>query len=140
MAGQPVPFRNPAGHAGLMENLLSLLGSLAGYFETRLQLFGRESKAALVHLVVILACLLAALGLLAFGYVFLVVSVIVGIAHLTGVSWVWIALLAALAHFALAAVCVVIALARVKEPMLRDSVTELKRDREWLKTLDKKNR
>ena len=50
MAGETMRFRNPAGHAGLFNNLVSLANSLAAFFETRFSLFARESKGALVHL------------------------------------------------------------------------------------------
>ena len=53
MAGDTMRFRNPAGHAGLLHNLLALLNSVAGFLETRLALFGKESKTALVHVLVL---------------------------------------------------------------------------------------
>ena len=37
--------RNPAGHAGLLENLLALLNALAEFFESRFALLAEESKA-----------------------------------------------------------------------------------------------
>jgi hypothetical protein len=40
--------RNPAGHAGLLENLLALASALTEFFEGRFALFAQESKAALV--------------------------------------------------------------------------------------------
>ena len=42
-------FRNPAGHAGLLHSLLSLVNSLAGFLESRIALFANESKTALVQ-------------------------------------------------------------------------------------------
>jgi hypothetical protein len=39
--------RNPAGHAGLLENLLALASALTEFFESRFALFGQDSKAAL---------------------------------------------------------------------------------------------
>ena len=139
MAGETMRFRNPAGHAGLLSNLVSLANSLAGFFETRLGLFARESKTALVHLLLLAGALVGALILLASGYVFLIVSVIFAIAHAAGVSWVWIALGAAVLHFVLAALCVFFATMQMKKPMFEASMAELKRDREWLKSNDRKN-
>ncbi len=139
MAGETMRFRNPAGHAGLLNNLLALTNALAGFFESRLSLFARESKTALVHLLVLAGSLVAALVLLATGYVFLIVSVIFAIAHALGISWVWIALAAAVLHFVLALVCGLIARAQLTKPMFAASLAELKRDREWLKSEDKKN-
>jgi len=132
-------FRNPAGHAGLINNLASLANTLAGFFESRVSLFARESKTALLHLLLLAGAVVGALVLLASGYVFLIVSIIFGIAHAAGVSWVGIALAAALLHLLLAGGCAFFALQQIKKPMFAASVAELKRDREWLKTVDQKN-
>src|SRR5256885_15431556 len=80
MAGEAMRFRNPAGHAGLLHNLVSLLNSLAGFLESRLALFAAESKGALVHVLVLVACLGAAAFLRLFGYFFFVASGIAGFA------------------------------------------------------------
>ena len=98
MNGKTARFRNPAGRAGLMENLLALGSSLADFFESRFALFAHELKGAVVQLAVIAACLMLALVLCLFGYIFLIVSAIVGVAHLAGISWLWTALAAAGAH------------------------------------------
>jgi uncharacterized membrane protein YqjE len=140
MADHTAPFRNPAGHAGLLNNLLALGNSFAGFIESRLSLVARESKAALVHLLVLFGCLVAAGVLFAFGYVFLLVSVIVGIAHALGIDWVWVALLSALLHFVLATVCLLIVKGRVTKSVFKATRTELKKDRAWLKNLNKTTR
>jgi uncharacterized membrane protein YqjE len=137
MAREPMRFRNPAGHAGLLNNLVALTNALAGFFESRITLFARESKTALVQLLLIAAAVLTALVLVVSGYVFLIVSVIFGIAHAAGVSWVWIALAMGLLHFVLAGGCGFFAMAQIKKPMFQWSIAELKRDREWLKTQNK---
>ncbi len=137
MAGEPMRFRNPAGHAGLLNNLVALTSALAGFFESRITLFARESKTALVQLLLIAAAVITALVLVVSGYVFLIVSVIFGIAHAAGVSWVWIALGAALLHFLLAGGCGLFVMTQIKKPMFEWSIAELKRDREWLKTQNK---
>ncbi len=139
MAGDTMRFRNPAGHAGLINNLVALANSLAGFFETRASLFALESKTALVHLLLLAGAVVGAFVLLASGYVFLIVSAIFGIAHAAGVSWVWIALAAALLHFALAGACVLFALKQMKKPIFKASLAELKRDREWLKSNNQQN-
>jgi uncharacterized membrane protein YqjE len=140
MAGETMRFRNPAGHAGLLHNLVSLLNSLAGFLESRIALFAKESKTALVHVLVLVACLAAAAFLAVFGYIFLVASAIVGLAHALHISWVKMALLAAGLHFILAFVCVMIARSRMNKSMFEMTGVELKKDREWLKNLDKENR
>ncbi len=132
-------FRNPAGHAGLVHNLVSLANSLVAFFETRLSLFARESKGALVHLLLLAGAVVAALILVASGYVFLIVSVIFALAHALKISWVWVALAAAVLHFLLAGGSAFFALTQIKKPMFQASMSELKRDREWLKSVDHKN-
>ncbi len=139
MAGDTMRFRNPAGHAGLLNNLVSLANTLAGFFESRIGLFARESKTALVHLLLLAAGLIGGLLLLAFGYVFLLVSAVFVIAHATGISWVWIAFGAGVLHLLLALGCALFAKAQLSKPMFKAIVAELKKDREWLKTVDKKN-
>jgi uncharacterized membrane protein YqjE len=139
MAGDTMRFRNPAGHAGLLHNLLALLNGLAGFLESRIGLFAKESKTALVQVLVLAACVIGALVLVILGYVFLIASVIAGVAHALHVSWIWITLAAAGFHFILAVGCILIARARIKHPMFDATAAELKRDREWLKNLDKKS-
>jgi uncharacterized membrane protein YqjE len=136
MAGRSMPFRNPAGHAGLRQNLTSLVASLTQFLESRLQLAARESKAALLHLLTLVACVIAAVVLTLFGYVFLVIFAIVEIAHLLEISWLWMALAVALLHFVAALVCLLIARGQVKHPVFCDTASVLKEDTEWLKNLD----
>jgi uncharacterized membrane protein YqjE len=62
-------FGNPAGHAGLLKNLLALASALPELFEARFALFAQESKAALVQLLVVAICLVLALVLCVLGYV-----------------------------------------------------------------------
>jgi uncharacterized membrane protein YqjE len=139
MAGDTMRFRNPAGHAGLLHSLLSLVNSLAGFLESRIALLATESKTALVHVLVLVGCLAAAAFLAVFGYIFLVASAIVGLSHALGVSWVKISLAAAGLHFLLAFICVLIARSRMKKPMFEMTSTELKKDRAWLKNQDKRS-
>lgn len=139
MAGETMRFRNPAGHAGLLHSLVSLVNSLAGFLESRLALFASESKTALVHVLVLVGCLAGAAFLAVFGYIFLVASAIVGLSNALGVSWVKISLAAAGLHFVLAFICVLIARSRMKKPMFEMTSTELKKDRAWLKNQDKKS-
>jgi uncharacterized membrane protein YqjE len=126
---------NPAGHTGLLENVLALISALAAFFESRFALIAEESKSAAVHLLILVGCLIFALLLCALGYVFLITGAVVGIAHLAGISWAWIALAAAGLHFIIALVLVLIAKSRITKPFFRASLAELKKDREWLRNL-----
>ena len=132
-------FRNPAGHAGLLHNVLAVVNDLASFLESRIGLFARESKTALVQILVLVACIVAAAIFALFGYVFLLASAIAGLAHALHVSWIWITLGAAGLHFILALVCLLIARSRMKKSMFEATAAELKKDREWLKNLDKKS-
>jgi uncharacterized membrane protein YqjE len=140
MISASTPSRNPAGHAGLLANLLALASALAEFFESRFVLFAQESKSALVQLLVLAACVILALFLSVLGYVFLISSAIVGLAHLVGISWPWAALAAAGVHFLIALVLLLVARSRITKPVFRSTLAELKKDREWLKNLDTTNR
>ena len=131
--------RNPAGHAGLLQNLFALVNALAEFFESRFALLAEESKSAAVQLLILAGCLVFALLLCALGYVFLITGAVVGLAHLVGVSWPWIALAAAALHFIIALVLLLVARSRITKPFFRVTLAELRKDREWLKTLDATN-
>jgi uncharacterized membrane protein YqjE len=130
---------NPAGHAGLLENLLALISGLAEFFESRFALLAQESKAAAVQVLILAVCVILALALCVMGYVFLIVGVIVGIAHLAGVSWPWVTLIAAAIHFVIALLLLLVARSRITKPLFRTTIAELKKDREWLKNLEATN-
>ena len=140
MAEEPARSRNPAGRAGLFGNLLALTSALVAFLESRAALIARDSKVALVHVGVLVALFVGAIVLCGFGYVFLIVSAIFGLARLTGISWIWLALITAGVHFAAAAAAAIIAGARLRRPLFRATATELKKDREWLKNLDQTTR
>ena len=131
--------RNPAGHPGLLESLLALVNALAAFFESRFALLAEESKSAAVQLLILAGCLIFALLLSALGYVFLITGAVVGLAHLAGISWPWIALAVAALHFIIALILLVIARSRITKPFFRATLAELKKDREWLKHLDATN-
>jgi uncharacterized membrane protein YqjE len=136
MISETTRSRNPAGHAGLLQNLLALTSALADFFESRFALLAEDSKAAFVQVLVLASYLVLALILCAFGYVFLIASAVVALAHLAGISWLWTALMAAGAHFIIALALLLVARSRMTKPLFRATVSELKKDREWLKNLD----
>jgi len=140
MADEATRSRNPAGRAGLLDNLLALLSALAAFFESRFALLARDSKAALVQMFGLAACLLVALLLFTFGYIFLIASAIVGLAHIARVPWLWTALAAAAAHFVIALIFLLVARGRMTKPLFRATASELKKDREWLKNLETTSR
>jgi uncharacterized membrane protein YqjE len=131
--------RNPAGHAGLLQNLFALVNALAEFFESRFALLAEESKAAAVQFLILAGCIVFALLLCALGYVFLITGIVVGLAHLAGISWPWIALAAAALHFIIALGLLLIAWNRITKPFFHVTLAELRKDREWLRNLDATN-
>jgi len=131
--------RNPAGHAGLLQNLFALASALAEFFESRFALLAEESKAAALQVLILAGCLIFAVLLCAVGYIFLITGAVAGLAHLVGISWPWIALGAAALHFIIALVLVLVARSRITKPFFRATLDELKKDREWLKNLQTTN-
>jgi uncharacterized membrane protein YqjE len=139
MISDTTPSPNPAGHAGLLENLLALASALTEFFEGRFALFAQESKAALMQLLVLAACSILALVFCVLGYVFLIASAVVGFAHLAGISWVWTALAAAGAHFVIALILLLVARSQMTKPFFRATLTELNDHHEWVKNLNATN-
>src|SRR6184192_4013794 len=137
MARASARVRNPSGHAGLIDNAIGLISALFAYVETRAALLAVESKAMLLQLVAVVAFALAALIAIIFGYIFILASLIVGIAHSIGVSWTWIALGVGLLHITLAVVCVLLAKTKLTGRLYPDTRAELKRDQQWLRSLGK---
>src|SRR4030095_9515599 len=136
MSSESPPSRNPAGHSGLLDNALALVSAVVEFFAGRFALAAQESKAAALHVLVLVGCVIAALALCVMGYVFLIVSAVVGLAHLAGTSWPVVELVFALLHFIIAGVLLLVARSRITKPMFRATVGELRRDREWLKNLN----
>jgi len=136
MSSESPSSRNPAGHSGLIDNALGLLSAIVEFFEIRFALAAQESKAAALQLLILVGCVIAALALCVMGYVFLIVSAVVGIAHLLGTACPVGALVVALVHFTIAGALLLVARSRITKPMFRDTRDELKKDREWLKTLN----
>jgi uncharacterized membrane protein YqjE len=136
MAGEPAPSRSRPRQTGFIGSLVALVSALADFFESRTALLATESKAALVQFLVATVCLVAAILFFAFGYVFLVATAVVAVAHMANVSWLWVALVAAGIHFLIALIFLLVAGTGIKRPIFRGTMEELKRDREWLKNLE----
>ena len=137
MARASARSRNPAGHGGLIDNAVGFVSAIFAYVETRAALLAVESKAMLLQLVAVLAFGLGAVVAVLLGYIFVLASLIVGIAHGTGVSWTWVALCAGLLHIILAIVCVLLAKSKLRGRLYPETRSELKRDQQWLKSLSK---
>src|SRR5207253_10828425 len=109
MAGENSPTRSRTRQTGFIGSLVALASALADFFESRAELFAMESKAALVQFILVAVCLVAALLVFAFGYVFLLATAVVAVALLAKVSWLWTALAAVGLHLLIALILLLIA-------------------------------
>lgn len=139
MAGEDSPSRSRTRQSGFIGSLIALAGALADFFESRAALFASESRAALIQFVLVALCLVIGLLFFGFGYVFLLATAVVAVAHLANVSWLWTALAAAGLHILIALIFLLIARSGIKRPIFRATTAELKKDREWLKNLETNN-
>lgn len=140
MAEQPVggpshPAGGPSGN--LLDHLRELLAAGAEYFQARLSLAGIEAKEAMIHLGIIIALCVVAVGVLVFGYLFLCIAATVLIALLLGVSPGWVILGLAVIHFAIALGCILFAVVRIKTPLFTATLAELRKDQQWLNRTSK---
>ena len=139
MADPANPEEHSSGDAGFNQHLRSLVASVAGYLQARLQLAGLESREAAAHFLKMLLWLVAGLGAAAFGYIFFWCAAVFILAYLTGVSWMWIMLGLGAAHFGAALVCAVILRKKFPQPVFQATINEFKKDQEWLTTPSKLN-
>ena len=121
----------------MIDNAVGFVSAIFAYVETRAALLAAETKTVLLQLVAVLAFGLGAMVAVLLGYIFVLASVIVGIAHGTGVSWTWVALCAGLLHIMMAMICLLLAKAKLRGRLYPETRAELKRDQQWLKSLSK---
>jgi len=129
------------GEYGLFAHLAGLLAAKLAYLRARLELAGIEAREAGVHYAIILGLAIGALIVLVFGYLFLVIALVFLVAALLGTehAWIWVLLGAAFLHLLGAAVLGWMAKVKLSAPMFTESLNELKKDQEWLKTTAKQN-
>jgi len=114
-----------------LRNLRLWVSSFSAYAQDRLELAGLEGREAFTHyLKVIIFAALALFGVL-FGYVFLMVGLVLLIAYFTGWSLVWPALIVALLHFMAAAGSGLAIRGLLKVPQFQQTLAEFKKDKEW---------
>ena len=126
------PQERTAADTGLPEHLLSLLASAAGYFRARLELAGIEGKEAVVAYGKVLAFVAGAVALLLFGYIFLWIGLVAVIAHYAAVHWGWITLAVGVLHLIGTAGCLWGAKAKWGKPVFTATLHEFRKDQEWL--------
>ena len=109
-----------------------VLRSLVLYFQARHQLFVIESQEAFRLLskrllLAVLACIF-----LVFGYALLLAGAIIVIDHFTEIPWWFVCLLLSPGHLLVGYLFFRLAKRPLPEPLYRESVNELAKDREWL--------
>jgi uncharacterized membrane protein YqjE len=129
------PAVGPSG--GLLDHLRELLAAGLAYLQARLALAGIEAKEALLHFVIIIGLLVAAVAVIVFGYLFLCIAATLLIAQLLNISPGWVILVLALLHFAVAAGSALLAVTRLRTAVFSATLAELKKDQQWLNQASK---
>lgn len=118
---------------GLFSELLSLLGSIARYFQALGALAGEESREALALGLRLAVMLFAALFFAAFGYVLLILAVAFLAANVFGISWLWILGGFTAIHLVLAYVCANHVKTHFRTPLFESTRREISADLENLR-------
>ena len=127
----PPPVAN-GDQASFTEHFLETAASAIGYIRARVELAGIEGREAAAIYGKVVAFLAAAAGLLVFGYVFLWIGLIAVATHFLSLFWGWAVLAAALLHIIAAGLFAAIAIARWGKPVFPVTLTEFRKDQEWL--------
>ena len=131
--------RNPAGHAGLAQNLSSLASAAIAYVQARAGLVGLEAREAGRHYLRVLLLAAAGAVLLLFAYLLLLVGLAFLAATMFGVDWLWVCLGLGAVHLAAAAAALLLVLHRIKQGVFPATMAELNKDREWISSQKKNN-
>jgi len=129
------PAGGPSGN--WLDHLRELFAAGLEYLQARLALAGIEAKEALLHFGVIIALLVSAVAMLLFGYLFLCIAATVLIAKFLCVSPGWVILGLAAIHFVVAIGSILIAVSRLKTAVFSSTLSELKKDQQWLNHVSK---
>ena len=125
---------------GLPESIRLLLASAASYLHARLELFSLEFKDAGINYVKIIICLVCAIATLIFGLIFLVCSAVYLLAYLCYWHWGWVFFGFGFLMLATTVVCLLIAKSRFGLASFATTISELKKDKEWLSQTKSANR
>ena len=121
---------------GIFSRLTALLGAKLAYIRARLQLAGLEGKEAAVHYGIILGLAIGAMVIAIFGYLFFVIALVflIALAFGGGNAWIWVMLGAGFVHFVGTAILLLVAKAKLSQPMFAATLDEFNKDQQWLKT------
>ena len=125
---------------GLPESIRLLLGSAAAYLHARLELFTLEFKDAGINYVKILINLIVAIATLIFGLIFFVCAAVYLVAYLCYWHWGWVFFGFGFLMLAVTVTCLLIAKSRFGLASFATTISELKKDKEWLSQTKSANR
>ncbi len=130
---------------GLPESIRLLLASAVAYLHARLELFSLEAKDAGGNYVKIVICLVCAIATLLFGMVFLVCAGVYLVTYLCSLffhywPWGWVFFGFGFFMLAITVACLLIAKSRFGISNFATTVSELKKDKEWLSQTKSVNR
>ena len=125
---------------GLPESIRLLLASAASYLHARLELFSLEFKDAGVNYVKIAICLVCAIATLVFGLVFFVCSAVYLVVYLCNYHWGWVFFGFGFFMLALSVALLLVAKSRFGLASFATTISELKKDKEWLSQTKSANR
>ena len=117
---------------GLPESIRLLLASAVSYLHARLELFSLEAKDAGVNYVKIAINLVCAILTLVFGMIFFVCSAVYLVAYLCYFHWGWVFFGFGFFMLALTVAFLLIAKSRFGLASFATTISELKKDKEWL--------
>jgi uncharacterized membrane protein YqjE len=120
---------------GVIPELLRFVGSAGRHFQGLLQLASLETKEAAMVGLRLLILLIVAVVCVAFGYILILFFLAFLLAFVFGISWIWISLGLAVLHFAVVAVCAMLAKNSLRTPVFKATAVELQRDFEALRNI-----
>ena len=121
--GRPAPEPR-----GLLDGLLSLVGSFGRYVQAIGALAGEEAHEAVALYLRLAIMLVASILFVAFGYVFLVLFAAFLVATVFHVAWLWILLGLTALHFLVAVICAAHVKSHWRTPVFSATKGEISRD------------
>ena len=127
--GTPMCFRQP----GLIESVRLTFRAIAEYFSVRFEMAGLESKSVIANVVKAAIGFVVALFCLAAGLLYLSLSLVYVLAEKADWGWGWALLASGVAALVVMASGLLIARNSLKGSWFPATLSELKKDSEWLK-------
>lgn len=113
---------------GVIAEASRLFGSFSRHFHAFASLLGVEAKEAVVQYLRAAIALGVGLVFVAFGYIFVLLTIAFAFAKFAGVDWLWIALGFALFHLVVAGISLLYMKSNFSKPVFRATSEEIKRD------------